>query len=150
MKLKANSTLKALAILPFLASPLLASNDLKQAQDALSTGDYKAAIQYAVPVWKTYPLDAALLTSRAALELGRADLAEDTARLALKMDTDNFAARILLGNALFRQDKKTEASIVLRRALDLAKNEREKRLARGLLHQISQLQSCGVSNQLDW
>lgn len=140
MKLKANSTLKALAILPFLASPLLASNDLKQAQDALSTGDYKAAIQYAVPVWKTYPLDAALLTSRAALELGRADLAEDTARLALKMDTDNFAARILLGNALFRQDKKTEASIVLRRALDLAKNEREKRLARGLLRQISQLQ----------
>ena len=56
------------------------------------------------------------------------------------MDTDNFAARILLGNALFRQDKKTEASIVLRRALDLAKNEREKRLARGLLRQISQLQ----------
>ena len=52
MKLKANSTLKALAILPFLASPLLASNDLKQAQDALSTGDYKAAIQYASPFGK--------------------------------------------------------------------------------------------------
>ena len=142
MIIKMKMTLTALlsAFVLFTALPALASLELKKAQVALSAGKYNEALKLVVPVWKIYPLDAALLTSRAALELQRYALSEETARVAIELDKDNFAAHILLGNALYRQDKITDANLTLRRALDFAKDGRQKRLARGLLRQITDQQ----------
>ncbi|MEK9640947.1 MAG: hypothetical protein VW297_05365 [Paracoccaceae bacterium] len=85
--------------------PHVVRADLKAAQTALVAGDFVAALKEVQPVWQTHPLDAALITARSTLELGRPDLAEKAARAALTMKPDSYAALLLLGSALQRQDK---------------------------------------------
>ena len=85
--------------------PHVVRADLKAAQTALGAGDFVAALKEVQPVWQTHPLDAALITARSNLELGRPDLAEKAARDALTMKPDSYAALLLLGSVLQRQDK---------------------------------------------
>ncbi len=88
--------------------------DLKAAQTALGAGDFVAALKEVQPVWQTHPLDAALITARSTLELGRPDLAEKAARDALTMKPDSYAALLLLGSVLQRQDKVIAAEYYFR------------------------------------
>lgn len=110
--------------------------DLKAAQTALGAGDFVAALKEVQPVWQTHPLDAALITARSTLELGRPDLAEKAARDALTMKPDSYAALLLLGSALQRQDKVIAAEYYFRRALDVSEDARAKELSRNVLRSL--------------
>jgi tetratricopeptide (TPR) repeat protein len=95
-----------------------------------------AALKEVQPVWQTHPLDAALITARSTLELGRPDLAEKAARAALTMKPDSYAALLLLGSALQRQDKVIAAEYYFRRALDVSEDARAKELSRNVLRSL--------------
>ena len=116
--------------------PHVVRADLKAAQTALGAGDFVAALKEVQPVWQTHPLDAALITVRSTLELGRPDLAEKVARDALTMKPDSYAALLLLGSALQRQDKVIAAEYYFRRALDVSEDARAKELSRNVLRSL--------------
>ena len=71
-----------------------------------------------------------MLIARVLLDAGQPQGAEIAARTAMKLQSDSFAARFLLGTSLRHQGKKIRSEFHLRRALDLASSDRERRLAR--------------------
>ena len=115
--------------------------DLKTAQDALKTGNFPLALNEAQKIKRSHPVDAALITARSLIELGRPQDAERVIRPLVDQVPKFFSARMLLGAALMAQDKTLEAEIQYRRALDVAQQPREENMARSVLRNIQSRRS---------
>ena len=101
-----------------------------EARQAFLQKQYAQALQLAVAAQAEAPYDASLLIARVLLDVGQPKVAEIAARQAMKLEPKSFTARFLLGTSLRHQGKKIKTEFHLRRALDLASNDRERGLAR--------------------
>jgi len=88
-----------IGIFLFLTSTLGAFADLADAHRALLTGQYAQAITYAREINDRHPVDAALITARALIELGKPAEAEQYAAFAVQISPTSFSARLLLATA---------------------------------------------------
>ena len=61
-----------------MSVPFAASADLSDAQRALLTGQFSQAFEFAKDIADTHPIDAALISARALIELGQPKEAENT------------------------------------------------------------------------
>lgn len=122
--------IKITATIAFTAAASHAWADMGQARQAFLQKQYGQALQLAVAAQAEAPYDASLLIARVLLDVGQPQGAELAARQAMKLQPKSFAARFLLGTSLRHQGKKIKSEFHLRRALDLASNDRERGLAR--------------------
>ena len=67
-----------------MSVPFAASADLSDAQRALLTGQFSQAFEFAKDIADTHPIDAALISARALIELGQPKEAEKYAAFAVR------------------------------------------------------------------
>ncbi len=125
----------------FLLAPVGASADLATAKTALRQGEFVTAIENAKAISRQYPMDALLIASKSYLSLRNFKAAEEFARAAVTLNEKSFAARFLLGEALYYQGKLLAAEYQFRRALDLSPNAVTQRQTTQALRKIKSEQT---------
>src|SRR6056300_994639 len=131
--------IKITAIIAFTAASTPAWADMGQARQAFLQKQYAQALQLAVAAQAEAPYDASLLIARVLLDVGQPKVAEIAAREAMKLARKSLTARFLLGTSLRHQGKKIKSEFHLRRALDLASNDRERGLARKAMGYVQRI-----------
>lgn len=129
--------------LSLLGNPSFAG--LKEAQTALVQKNYTLAIQEARSIRGTHPVDAILIEARSLLELEQPAKAEALIRPLVNASPKFYAARMLLGSALMAQGKKISGEFQYRRALDVAKNDKEAKMARQVLRNVQSRRSFSLN-----
>ena len=109
-----------LGILFFIFSTSITVADLRDAQIAILSQQYDLALSEAAKIAKSHPIDAALISARASIELGNPAQGEKYAAFAVKAAPKSFSARLLLATAQRHQGKNLFAELNFRRALDIA------------------------------
>ena len=104
--------------------------DLIDAQRALLNGQFSKALEFAHDIADAHPVDAALISARALIELGNPKEAERYAAFAVRVAPKSFSARLLLATAQRHQGKDFYAELNFRRALDIADTPTDRRIAR--------------------
>ena len=106
------------------------------AQRALSNGQFSEALEFAPDIADTHPVDAALISARALIELGNSKEAEGYAAFAVRVAPKSFRARLLLATAQRHQEKDFYAELNFCRALDIAVTPTDRRIARDALRYV--------------
>ena len=83
------------SILLIMSAPFAAIADLIDAQWALLNGQFSEALEFAHDIADTRPVDAALISARALIELGNPKEAERYAAFAVRVAPKSFSARLL-------------------------------------------------------
>lgn len=126
----------SLSILMIVFAPFAAIADLIDAQRALLNGQFSEALEFAHEIADTHPVDAALISARALIELGNPKQAERYAAFAVRVAPKSFSARLLLATAQRHQGKDFYAELNFRRALDIADTPTDRRIARDALRYV--------------
>ena len=126
----------SLSILLMVSAPFAALADLIDAQRALLNGQFSEALEFAHDIADTQPVDAALISARALIELGDPKEAERYAAFAVRVAPKSFSARLLLATAQRHQGKDFYAELNFRRALDIADTPTDRRIARDALRYV--------------
>ena len=95
----------SLSILLMVFAPFAAFAGLIDAQRALLNGQFSEALAFANEIADTHPIDAALISARALIELGNPKEAERYAAFAVRVALKSFSARLLLATAQRHQGK---------------------------------------------
>ena len=119
-----------------VSAPVATFADLVDAQRALLAGEFANAFEYAQQISDTHPVDAALISARALIELGDPKEAERYAAFAVRVAPKSFSARLLLATAKRHQGKDFYAELNFRRALDIADTPTDRRIARDALRYV--------------
>ena len=120
----------SLSILMIVFVPFVAFANLSDSQRALLNGQFSEALEFAHEIADTHPVDAALISARALIELGDPKEAERYAAFAVRVTPKSFSARLLLATAQRHQGKDFYAELNFRRALDNADTPTDRRIAR--------------------
>lgn len=123
-------------ILLMVSAPFSALADLIDAQRALLNGQFSEALEFAHDIADTQPVDAALISARALIELGNPKEAERYAAFAVCVAPKSFSARLLLATAQRHQGKDFYAELNFRPALDIAVTPTDRRIARDALRYV--------------
>ena len=126
----------SLSILLIVSAPFAVFADLIDAQRALLNGQFSEALEFAHEIADTHPVDAALISARALIELGNPKEAERYAAFAVRVAPKSFSARLLLATAQRHQGKDFYAELNFRRALDIADTPTDRRIARDALRYV--------------
>ena len=89
----------SLSILMIVFAPFVAFTDLIDAQQALLNGQFSEALEFAHDIADTHPVDVALISARALIELGKPKEVERYAAFAVRVAPKSFSARPLLATA---------------------------------------------------
>ena len=100
-----------------VSAPFAALADLIDAQRALLNGQFSEALEFAHDIADTQPVDAALISARALIELGDPKEAERYAAFAVRVAPKSFSARLLLATAQRHQGKDFYAELNFRRVI---------------------------------
>ena len=119
-----------------MVSATSAFADLIDAQRALLNGQFSKALEFAHDIADAHPVDAALISARALIELGNPKEAERYAAFAVCVAPKSFSARLLLATAQRHQGKDFYAELNFRRALDIADTPTDRRIARDALRYV--------------
>ena len=119
-----------------MVSATSAFADLIDAQRALLNGQFSKALEFAHDIADAHPVDAALISARALIELGNPKEAERYAAFAVRVAPKSFSARLLLATAQRHQGKDFYAELNFRRALDIADTPTDRRIARDALRYV--------------
>lgn len=127
---------KCLGILFLIFSTSITVADLRDAQIEILSQQYDLALSEAAKIAKSHPIDAALISARASIELGNPAQGEKYAEFAVKAAPKSFSARLLLATAQRHQGKNLFAELNFRRALDIAQTPVDRRIARDALRYV--------------
>lgn len=125
-----------LGILFLIFSTSITVADLRDAQIAILSQQYDLALSEAAKIAKSHPIDAALISARASIELGNPAQGVKYAAFAVKAAPKSFSARLLLATAQRHQGKNLFAELNFRRALDIAQTPVDRRIARDALRYV--------------
>ena len=89
----------SLSILMIVFAPFVAFTDLIDAQQALLNVQFSEALEFVHDIADTHPVDAALISARALIELGNPKKAERYAAFAVRVAPKSLSARLLLTTA---------------------------------------------------
>lgn len=89
----------SLSILMIVFAPCVAFTDLIDAQQALLNGQFSEALEFAHDIADTHPVDVALISARALIELDNPKKAERYAAFAVRVAPKSLSARLLLTTA---------------------------------------------------
>ena len=105
------------SILLIMSAPFAAFANLIDAQRALLNGQFSEALEFANDIADTHPVDAALISARALIELGNPKEAERYAAFAVRFASKSFSARLLMATAQRHQGEDFYAELNFRRVI---------------------------------